>query len=63
LTTLPPSRRYPMLPKTPMFRTVLVVLVTLALVALFAVTDPLLKAALLLVAVFGGYFAWTASKR
>lgn len=52
-----------MLPKTPMFRTVLVVLVTLALVALFAVTDPLLKAALLLVAVFGGYFAWTASKR
>ncbi len=52
-----------MLPRDPMFRTVLVVLATLALVAIFAVSAPLLKGALLLVVVFGGYFAWKASKR
>lgn len=51
------------LPTDPEFRAVVVILATLAVVAVFATADPLLRAAFALAIVTGGYLLWSRGRR
>lgn len=51
------------LPNDPEFRAVVVVLATLAVVAIFATADPILRAAFALAIVTGGYLLFQRGKR
>jgi hypothetical protein len=51
------------IPNDPEFRTVVVVLVTLGVVAIFATADPLLRAAFALAIVTGSYLLFQRGKR
>jgi len=50
------------IPTDPEFRTVAVILATLAVVAIFATADPLLRAAFALAIVTGSYLLWSRGK-
>lgn len=51
------------IPTDPEFKIVLTILATLAVVAIFATADPILRAAFALAIVTGGYLLWSRGKR
>ena len=51
------------IPNDPEFKIVATALATLAVVAIFATADPILRAAFALAIVTGGYLLWSRGKR